>query len=61
MDDKSIDTIVSTFTLCSISKVLSALAEMRRVLKPEGRHLFLEHGLAPDRNVRRWQVLLAPA
>jgi ubiquinone/menaquinone biosynthesis C-methylase UbiE len=61
MDDKSIDTIVSTFTLCSISKVLSALAEMRRVLKPEGRLLFLEHGLAPDRNVRRWQVLLAPA
>jgi SAM-dependent methyltransferase len=60
-DDESIDTIVTTFTLCSIQNAPAALAEMRRVLKPSGRLLFLERGLAPERSVCRWQVLLAPA
>jgi ubiquinone/menaquinone biosynthesis C-methylase UbiE len=61
LEDNSIDTIVTTFTLCSIQHAAAALAEMRRVLKPSGRLLFIEHGLAPDRSVRRWQEFLSPA
>jgi ubiquinone/menaquinone biosynthesis C-methylase UbiE len=56
----SIDTIVMTWTLCSIPNPHLALAEMRRVLKPEGRLLFVEHGLAPDRGVRFLQRRLTP-
>lgn len=56
----SFDSIVCTFTLCSIPDPLAALQEMRRVLKPEGKLLFSEHGRAPDRTVRAWQDRLTP-
>lgn len=58
--DTSIDTIVVTFSLCTIPDVAAALGEMRRVLKPAGRLLFCEHGLAPDASVQRWQRRLDP-
>ncbi|MDX2373517.1 class I SAM-dependent methyltransferase [Psychrobacter sp. PP-21] len=54
------DTIVMTFTLCSIDDPVAALREMARVLKPNGRLLFCEHGLAPDLTVERWQHRLTP-
>ena len=56
----SFDTIVCTFTLCSVGSPASALAEARRVLKPDGRFLFSEHGLAPDAGVQRWQRRIEP-
>lgn len=58
--DASADTVVSTFTLCTIPDVEQALREVRRVLRAEGRFLFLEHGLAPDERTRRWQRRLDP-
>jgi ubiquinone/menaquinone biosynthesis C-methylase UbiE len=58
--DASFDSIVCTFTLCTIPDALAALKEMRRVLKPGGRLLFCEHGLAPDAAVVRWQHRLTP-
>ena len=60
LEDASADTIVTTWTLCSIPAVLAALDEMRRVLRPTGRLLFVEHGQAPDTNVRQWQDRLTP-
>jgi ubiquinone/menaquinone biosynthesis C-methylase UbiE len=60
IDDKSIDTAVLTFTLCTVPDVATTLAEIRRVLKPDGRLLFVEHGRAPERNVARWQDRLTP-
>ena len=59
-DTDRFDTIVMTFTLCSIDDPISALQEMTRVLKPDGRLLFCEHGLAPDVSVERWQHRLTP-
>lgn len=54
-DDAVADSVVCTFTLCSIPDPAAALAEMRRVLKPGGRMIFAEHGASPDPGVRKWQ------
>lgn len=53
--DGTFDCVVSTFTLCSIEGVAQALREVYRVLKAGGKFLFLEHGLSPELNVRKWQ------
>ena len=58
--DRSLDTIVMTWTGCSIPEVCTALEEMRRVLKIGGRLLFVEHGRAPEASVARWQDRLDP-
>ena len=60
IDDESIDTVVTTWTLCTIPQAVAALDEMRRVLRPSGCLVFVEHGLAPDEAVRRWQDRLTP-
>ena len=60
LEDGSVDTVLVTYTLCTIVDVAAALAGMRRVLKPGGRLIFCEHGLAPDAGVRRVQNLINP-
>jgi len=60
LESHSADTIVVTYTMCSIPDIRQALAEMRRVLKPSGRLLFCEHGRAPDIAITRWQDRLTP-
>jgi len=59
-EDNSFDTVVCTFTLCSVCTPARALGEARRVLKPGGRLLFCEHGLAPDAGVAKWQRRIEP-
>jgi len=60
LSDASVDTVISTWTLCSIPNAINALSEMRRVLKPNGSFIFLEHGRAPDARVAAWQNHLTP-
>ena len=60
LDDASMDTVVMAWTLCSIPNAAKALQQMKRVLKADGRLLFVEHGRAPERKVAAWQDRLTP-
>ena len=60
LPDGSADTVLTTWTLCSIAQPERALREMKRLLKPGGRLVFIEHGRAPDAGVRAWQDRLTP-
>lgn len=61
LEANSADTILVTYTLCTIPDVMAALGEMRRVMKPSGQLIFCEHGEAPDESVKRWQHRITPA
>ncbi len=58
--DASVDTVVSTFSLCTIPVVVEAIAGVGRVLKPGGKFIFFEHGLSPNASVQRWQKRTEP-
>lgn len=60
LDDECVDTVLVTYTLCTIADTTAALLQMRRVLRPVGELIFCEHGAAPDASVRRWQDRLNP-
>lgn len=60
LDDKSVDTVLITYALCTIPDTVKALKQMRRVLKPGAKLLFCEHGRAPDESVQRWQNRIDP-
>jgi ubiquinone/menaquinone biosynthesis C-methylase UbiE len=60
LEDHSVDSVVTTWTMCSIPEIQGALQEMRRVLRSGGRLLFVEHGRAPEPGVRWWQDHLTP-
>ena len=61
LPDDSVDTVVSTFTLCTIDGIQEAILGLRRVLRQQGQFLFFELGLSPDATVQRWQRILEPA
>ena len=60
LEDNSVDTVLLTYTLCTIPDTAQALAQMKRVLKPGGKLLFSEHGAAPDESVKKWQERINP-
>lgn len=60
LDDDSVDTVLLTYTLCTIPGWEQALDQMKRVLKPDGKLVFCEHGEAPDASVRKWQERINP-
>ena len=60
LPDASVDTVLSTFTLCTIPGVVAAIEGVGRVLRPDGKFIFFEHGLSPDSSVRRWQERTEP-
>ena len=60
LDDGTVDTVVSTFTLCTIPGIVDAIQGIARVLKPQGKFIFFELGLSPDPGVQRWQKRLEP-
>ncbi len=60
LEDSEVDTVLVTYTLCSIDALDTALYEIRRVLRPDGKLVFCEHGLAPDASIARWQRRLTP-
>ena len=60
LPDNSVDSVLITYTMCTIPDVKLSNSEIMRVLKPEGRLLFCEHGLAPDRNIAKWQRKINP-
>lgn len=60
LEDDTVDTVVSTFTLCTIPDIAEAMRGIARVLKPDGKLIFFELGLSPDPKVQRWQKRLAP-
>src|SRR5262249_49853614 len=55
LEASSVDTVISTFTLCTIPGVVEAIRGLERVLRPGGKFIFFEHGLSPDSRVQRWQ------
>lgn len=59
-DNNFFDTVVSTFTFCSINDINNALKEIHRILKNNGKLIFLEHGLSPNPKIRKWQNLINP-
>ena len=60
LEDESVDTVVSAFTLCTIPNIAEAMKSIARVLKPDGKLIFFELGLSPDPAVQRWQKRLEP-
>jgi len=60
LPDNSIDTILITYTLCTIPDLDNSMAEIKRVLKSDGKFIFCEHGIAPDQNIVKWQTRINP-
>ncbi|MEX2489776.1 MAG: class I SAM-dependent methyltransferase [Pseudomonadales bacterium] len=60
LDDNSVDSVLLTYTLCSITEWMRGLSEIRRVLKPDGSLIFCEHGAAPEQSVLKWQNRINP-